>query len=141
MIFTKLTSRIAATAACLAVALTTAAWSDESVSEGDLKAASQALELRYILKPIYPAVRCDRRYDHERGWVFCTSVGGDGTIGGLYLVEPGPVIWAVNGKAIQHMGVQDGETSITSTEGSAIAVRRWRGAPLAIPAIIDGFSR
>jgi RNA polymerase subunit RPABC4/transcription elongation factor Spt4 len=68
-------------------------------AEGDI-------ELYYINNKIYYPVDCNSKEVDSDYYVFCTASGGDGTIGGLYLIrydnEGKYTIFTVNGKASQH---------------------------------------
>ena len=115
------------------------------VSEADTKRARQALELHYIDRGIYSPVRCEAENggeDEKRTWLFCYSVGGSGKIGGLYVAaydaNGATNIFAVNGKAIQHIG-RDGEIILHDENMGQIPAMRWRGPMLDIPAALALF--
>lgn len=126
------------TAAALLVALAPFPAAAEPVTDKDMATARDALELHYLEAGIYNPVECRRdRDDTDRGWLFCTAVGGTGEIGGLYMIEPGPVIWAVNGKAIQHIRKAWG--SIPDLNLESIKADEWGGEQLDISAALDLF--
>lgn len=125
------------TLAALAVALGASQSHAKGLSSGD---ARDALELHYIkkIKHYYPPT-CDVETVQKRRFVFCTAGGGDGTIGGLYLVdEDRPAVYAVNGKAIQHIGSAKSGT-IETVDTRPVAVSRWKGEMLPIPEILKAF--
>lgn len=107
-----------------------------AASSDELDAAKEALELHYIQTEIYKPVRCNEGEVEGRAMVFCVAVGGDGSIGGLYAVEPGPKVFAVNGKAIQHIGRVQGGVIKTAVQ-TEIPVARWSGDPIDIPGAIE----
>jgi hypothetical protein len=105
-------------------------------SSDERDAAKEALELHYIQTGIYKPVRCREGEVSGRAMVFCVATGGDGTIGGLYAVEPGPRVFAVNGKAIQHIERAEGGVIKTAVQ-TEIPVARWSGDPIDIPAALE----
>lgn len=105
--------------------------------------AREALELFYLDRGIYDPVQCEVEDggEPERTWTFCSAVGGDGSIGGLYMVAPSEgnagIIYAINGKAIQHIG--DGAIKIGDVRQNGVAVMRWPGKPIKIESILGIF--
>lgn len=137
----KTLSIAASTALIMAATGASAALLDRT----DSNRARDALELHYLDRGIYSPVRCaveSDRSDDPRTWVFCYSVGGSGDIGGLFLAEKSNgddlKLWAINGKAIQHIGGGD-QLTIEDMRGNPIRVERWRGDLFDIPAILDLF--
>jgi hypothetical protein len=98
-----------------------------------------ALTLFYLKAKIYPSpITCRRGWQGSRLFFFCTPYGGD--IGGLYMVEPeggGFVVFAVNGKAMQHMGRSGGR--IETVDGKPIPLRKWPPPPLDVPRALELF--
>ncbi|MGN7870533.1 hypothetical protein [Paracoccus sp. 22332] len=115
----------------------------EPVGRGEKRQVRDALELFYLDRGIYDPVRCrvEDGGEPERTWAFCAAVGGDSSIGGLYMVAPSEgntgVVWAINGKAIQHIG--DGAIQIGDIRQNAIVVTRWMGEPINIGPILAIF--
>lgn len=70
--------------------------------------------------------------------IFCYAVRGEGTIGGLYILQAGPQLFTVNGKAMQHMG-RASEEGVFTADRTAITVNRWAGDRIDIPAAIEAF--
>lgn len=120
------------TTAALLVALAAIPAAAEPASGKDLATARDALELHYLEAGIYDPVECRREQDDaDRAWMFCTAVGGSREIGGLYLIEEGPVVWAVNGKATQHVRETGG--LLLDLDLQLIPAAEWAGEHLEIP--------
>lgn len=132
-------------AASTALIMAATGASAELLDRTDSNRARDALELHYLDRGIYSPVRCaveNDRSDDPRTWVFCYSVGGSGDIGGLFLGKnidgESLKLWAINGKAIQHIGGVD-QVTIEDMRGNPIRVERWRGELFDIPAILALF--
>ena len=109
------------------------------VSEQEVNMAKEALELLYIREGIYFPVRCNVVEIEDQTFVRCALVGSDLTDsngGGVYLVEPGPKVFAVNGKAIEHMGRAD-EGVITTADGASLPIGRWFGPTIGVVAVLE----
>lgn len=111
---------------------------DTAPARQDVRAAREALELHYISNRIYYPVRCGTEETQGQTMIFCYAVRGAGTIGGLYIVQAGPQLFTVNGKAMQHMGLASDEGVFTA-DRNAIPVSRWTGDRIDIPASIEAF--
>lgn len=126
-----------------------AAWTiyghGDEPGEIDTARARSALELHYIAADIYSPVRCTATSDNlpePRTWILCRGIPSNGTTGGLYTFDrddQGTLrIWAVNGRAIQHIGGRNG--AILSDENSIkIPAAAWDGAPLDIQGALSLF--
>lgn len=121
---------------CAAAAMMAQAASAQTADEVQKRQARDALELFYLDRSIYDPVRCrvEDGGEPERTWVRCTAALSDGSIGGLYMIgksEEGDIlIFAVNGKAIQH--IQNDPIQIEDMRQNSISVSRWMGDPLDI---------
>ena len=69
--------------------------------------------------------------------MLCRHVGGLGDLGGLYLIEPGPVVWAVNDRALQHIRRLHG--ALPSSGPGSVAISEWQGGLLNIPPALGMF--
>jgi hypothetical protein len=106
--------------------------------EEDIRTAREILELHYRKTGIYDPVICAvARESAERSWMLCRLVGGLGDLGGLYLIEPGPVIWAVNDRAMQHSRRLHG--ALLSSGPGSVTIREWQGGLLNIPRALGMF--
>lgn len=112
--------------------------SDTAPTRQEVRTAREALELHYISNRIYYPVRCGTEETQGQTMIFCYAVRGEGTIGGLYIVQAGPQLFTVNGKAMQHMGRASAEGVFTA-DRTAITVNRWAGDRIDIPAAIEAF--
>jgi hypothetical protein len=138
-------SRHLSVVAALCAALGTGTASAAPVEYRDARRAKQALELHYIDEQIYFPVRCDiesGEIEELRTWLLCFPVGIAENMGGLYVAEydeNGELqIWAINGKAIQHIG---GGTEIILQDENMyrIPAARWPGGILNIPSALELF--
>jgi hypothetical protein len=115
----------------------------EPVGRAEKRQARDALELFYLDRGIYDPVRCEVEDggEPERTWAHCTAVGGDGSSGGLYMIAPSEgnmgIIFAVNGKANQHIG--NGATKMEDIRQNIVVATRWPGEPIDIPAAMALF--
>lgn len=131
------------TALCASLATETA--SAAPVEYLDARRAKQALELHYIDEQIYFPVRCDiesGEIEELRTWLLCFPVGIAENMGGLYVAEyddDGAMqIWAINGKAIQHIG-GGSEIMLEDENMNRIPASRWPGEVIDIPAALELF--
>lgn len=97
-----------------------------------------ALTLHYLREGIYDPVDCDVEDGQERTWVRCTGVRSNAPPGGLFFLghdqNGGLLIWAGNGKAIQHL---KSRSSLSDADNKPIPAARWTGDPVNLK---DGLS-
>lgn len=107
--------------------------------------ARDALELHYLDADIYSPVRCTIAEGEKpaMSWVLCRGVPLNGATGGLYMTDTDdtgePRIWAVNGRAIQHIGGRDNRISLHDVDGRLIPAEAWKGAPMDIHGALSLF--
>ena len=138
-------SRHLSVVAAFCAALGTGSASAAPVEYRDARRAKQALELHYIDEQIYFPVRCDierGEIEELRTWLLCFPVGIAENMGGLYVAEyddDGALqIWAINGKAIQHIGGGT-EISLQDENMNRIPAARWTSEVIDIPAALELF--
>ena len=112
----------------------------EPVDRSERRTAAQALSIHYRDRDIYFPVSCDAEEGGkpERTWVLCRPSGREVT-GGLFTVDvrDGLLhIWAVNGRAKQHIAGADFVHDINQDE---YPIGDWSGDPLDISAALSLF--
>lgn len=125
----------------LAAALAPLLASAEPLDRAEARLASNALEDFYREHEVYTGVRCvskDLDIGAPRTWVKCS---GADNVGGLYIAEraEGDAIrvWAVNGRAIQHIS-KDGAT-LLDIDMKPIQAEVWKGEAISIQSILKSF--
>ena len=109
--------------------------------DNDVNIAIEALELFYVKNGVYSAVECKSLNYEDRTFIRCYPIP-DQVPGGLWVVEAGPEIFALNGKALQLFKKTGGELS--DVHGRPVSVRDWRTAHspnqmIDIPTILEKF--
>jgi hypothetical protein len=120
---TEAALRYRALIAALGAALLSAQAGAAELSQSEAKAGKDAIELHYINQKIYKPVICEEREVDGTTFVNCGPSRG-GVDGGLWAIEAGPTVLAVNGKALQHA---DGiGTVIFDADGKQVKFAEWR---------------
>lgn len=96
------------------------AYAQSDLSQSMVASIARALELPYTR--IYPGSVCRDKLVDDQWFLKCAPRSGSVT-GGLWLVAPGPVLVAVNGKAIQHMAHL---APVVMDDLSVVATNEWR---------------
>jgi|GEM_PF-3949524 len=104
----------------LLVAVPSVAHSQNKLSQATVTSVARALELPYT--KVYPGSVCRDKFVDEQWFLKCGPRSG-GVTGGLWLVIPGPVLVAVNGKAMQHMA---NLAPVVMDDLSVVATKEWR---------------
>lgn len=94
--------------------------SQNELSQSTVTSVARALELPYT--KVYPGSVCRDKFVDEQWFLKCGPRSG-GVTGGLWLVIPGPVLVAVNGKAMQHMAHL---APVVMDDLSVVATKEWR---------------
>lgn len=112
----------------------------ETIGRSEARAMRDGIELFYIQTSIYEPVICRHREVDDRRFVFCYAAGGSGEVGGLYYLETGHV-WALNGKALQHLEHNSsGELTLIDGQSTVAFARYPFDAPrISISDVLDHF--
>ncbi|MEN5297871.1 hypothetical protein ABE530_05890 [Brucella sp. TWI559] len=102
------------------LAVSSSAYAQNELDQSTVALVARALELPYT--KIYPGSVCrDKLFDGE--WFLKCAPRSGSVTGGLWLVAPGPVLVAVNGKAIQQM---EKLSPVVMDDLSVVATKDWR---------------
>lgn len=91
--------------------------------DAHVKRAVDALELYHIQHSIYLPVKCGNAEIEGQDFIRCFQVGSN-IAGNLWIVADGPIIYALNGKALDQLDEINGH--ISDVDGKQIPVRDWR---------------
>ena len=110
----------------------------EPLERAERRSAVQALELHYRDHDIYFPVDCaaEDGGDPARTWILCRPADSDAATGGLFTADirdGGLHIWAVNGRAKQHLKAKDGPVYLRDINQDEWPAAEWSGDPLDIP--------
>ncbi|WP_323717497.1 hypothetical protein [Paracoccus aminovorans] len=116
----------------------------DPLERGERRSAVQALQLHYRDHDIYFPLNCaaEDGGDPTRTWILCRPVDADGVTGELFTAdirEDGLHIWAVNGRAKQHLNAKDGPIYLRDIDQDEWPAAEWGGDPLDIPAALSLF--
>lgn len=116
----------------------------EPLERAERRSAVQALELHYRDHDIYFPVNCAAKdgVDPARTWILCRPADADGTTGALFTadIRDGALhIWAVSGRAKQHLKAKDGPVYLRDINQDEWPAAEWSGDPLDIPAALALF--
>lgn len=116
----------------------------EPLGRAERRSAVQALQLHYRDHDIYfpPNCAAEDGGDPARTWILCRPAGSDGPSGGLFTadIRNGVLnIWAVNGRAKQHLNADGGTVYLRDINQDEWPAAEWSGDPLNIPAALALF--
>lgn len=93
------------------------------IDDADVRRARDALELYHIQHNLYLPVRCKDAGIDGGYFIRCFPVDSN-SVGNLWFVSEGPIIYALNGKALGQLDEINGQ--ISDIDGKPIPVRDWR---------------
>ena len=93
------------------------------VDDADVQRSVEALELYHIAHDLYLPVKCQDAEVDGQYFIRCYPAGAD-IAGNLWQVSDGPIIYALNGKALAQLDKMNGH--VTDVDGNSIPVHDWR---------------
>lgn len=93
------------------------------IDSTDVQRARDALELYHIQHNLYLPVKCRDALIDGKYFIRCFPFGSE-IAGNIWLISDGPIIYALNGKALGQLDEINGK--IFDMDGKPIPVRDWR---------------